>query len=154
MQRTYDELFQASFRVNEPQVVSEEFDGEFVILNLGSGTYYSLQASGNDIWSAVTSGVTPRNIIDAMDAARNPHAADTRLFLEKVIELELVRADAAAVSNDAAAHVVAKLVTINTKPALEVFNDLADLILADPVHEVAEETGWPAPKPVAIPVPN
>jgi hypothetical protein len=147
MSRTVDELFETSFRVNEPQVVSEEFDGEFVILNLSSGTYYSLQASGNALWAAVTAGVAPRRILQAMEAAGNAQAPSVRSFLERMIELDLVRPDVGRTASTDA-HLVAQLATIDTAPAVEVFDDLADLILADPVHEADKETGWPA-KPIS-----
>ena len=30
---------------------------------------------------------------------------------------------------------------------IEVFDDLAGLIFADPIHDVDEQIGWPAPRP-------
>ena len=32
-------------------------------------------------------------------------------------------------------------------PQIEVFDDLAELIFADPIHDVDEQVGWPAPRP-------
>jgi hypothetical protein len=34
-----------------------------------------------------------------------------------------------------------------TQPVLEVYTDMQDLLLLDPIHEVDEEAGWPSPKP-------
>lgn len=31
-------------------------------------------------------------------------------------------------------------------PQLEIFEDLADLVWADPIHDVDEDTGWPQMK--------
>ena len=28
-------------------------------------------------------------------------------------------------------------------PALEIYDDMAELILSDPIHEVDEDVGWP-----------
>ena len=33
------------------------------------------------------------------------------------------------------------------EPRIEVFDDLAELILADPIHDVDEQAGWPSPRP-------
>ena len=38
------------FRINNPKVIHETIDGETVIVNLDSGNYYSLDATGADIW--------------------------------------------------------------------------------------------------------
>lgn len=32
-------------------------------------------------------------------------------------------------------------------PQLQVFEDLADLILLDPIHDVSETLGWPVARP-------
>ena len=32
-------------------------------------------------------------------------------------------------------------------PRIEIFDDLAELIFADPIHDVDEQAGWPAPRP-------
>lgn len=37
-------------RINTPNVVGEEFEGEVVAVNLESGTYFSLLGSAADIW--------------------------------------------------------------------------------------------------------
>ena len=35
-------------------VVSEDFDGEFVVLDLSSGKYYSMDAAASALWRAIT----------------------------------------------------------------------------------------------------
>jgi len=36
-------MFETSYRINDPNVVSEQFDAEFVVLNLLTGTYCSFR---------------------------------------------------------------------------------------------------------------
>lgn len=45
-----------TFRMNEPYVIAEEIDGEAIILNFESGTYYSLNESAALIWRAIQAG--------------------------------------------------------------------------------------------------
>jgi hypothetical protein len=33
------------------------------------------------------------------------------------------------------------------RPQIEIFDDLAELIFADPIHDVDEQVGWPTPRP-------
>jgi hypothetical protein len=32
------------------------------------------------------------------------------------------------------------------EPAIEVFDELAELIYGDPIHDVDEKVGWPTPR--------
>jgi len=43
-------------KINEPNVVHENIDGETVILNLDSGNYYSIVDVGADIWNYIEKG--------------------------------------------------------------------------------------------------
>jgi hypothetical protein len=60
----------------------------------------------------------------------------------------LVRSDeAGSVPLDPA--IAAVLKAASGLPKVETFSDLADLIKADPIHDVEETAGWPNRKPVA-----
>ena len=39
-----------AFRINRPNVVSESFESEVVIVNLDSGCYFSLLGSATTLW--------------------------------------------------------------------------------------------------------
>jgi hypothetical protein len=139
-------MLHARYEVNAPDIVSEAFDGEYVVLNLSNGRYYSMIDSANMLWTTLIGGTSPQAIIDRAGVARNVHAAAIEGFLAKVIELQLVRpaADAEPVQMDAA--LAERIANIDRVPLVEVFDDLADLILADPVHDVDEGAGWPVQK--------
>jgi hypothetical protein len=67
-------------------------------------------------------------------------AADPQSWL---IELNLIRprSDADTVS----AEPISELWS-GDGPAIEVYDDLAELMLADPIHDVDEQAGWPTPR--------
>jgi hypothetical protein len=46
------------FRVNSPKVTHETVDDEVVIINLDSGSYYSMSGIGAAIWSLIDSGAS------------------------------------------------------------------------------------------------
>jgi hypothetical protein len=132
--------------VNEPNVVSEAFDGQFVILNIASGTYYSLQGGCNDLWAVLIAGVPPVAALRAMQAAGNRQSDAALIFFESVVTLGLVRPTSSSKPSDLTSAEAGRLAEIDAVPAVEAFDDLADLIKADPVHEVDEQVGWPASK--------
>jgi hypothetical protein len=72
------------------------------------------------------------------------HQSAARSFIEKIIDFGLVRPADPAEKTEISAAVRAELAAIDAPPKVVVFDDLADLILADPVHDADEQVGWPA----------
>jgi hypothetical protein len=137
------------FRINTPQVINEVIDGEAVIINLGSGDYFSLRGSGSYIWQAIDAGADAVTIVDAFVAAdlgsRDVVAPAITALLEQLVVEGLV---VPAEPGEGRVALAAPGGSSFDPPALEKFTDMQDLILLDPVHEV-DERGWPhaAPKP-------
>jgi hypothetical protein len=128
--------------LNAPDVVAEDFDGQVVILNLANGHYFSLEGCAGDIWALITSGYSPDAILSSIQTAEPAIHDDSVAFLRKLIELGLVRPDDDAAENRQAISTAWP----NDPPRLEVYNDLAELIYADPIHDVDEQAGWPKPR--------
>lgn len=119
-------------RLAGPDIVHENFGGDLVILNLTSGQYFGLNAAGASVWQSVIAG-QPVGDIQAEEGLVDAVAA----FVAKLQEYALV-----VPSEDAA---VAPTATspIAEVPLIEVYDDLADLIVADPIHDVDADMGWP-----------
>ena len=132
------------YAINAPDVVAEDFDGEMVILNLATGYYFSLRGIAGPIWSSLLAGHTPESILASIRAARPELLDESQGFLERLVELDLVRPQA---SNGDRATSPIDAAWSADGPRLEVFDDLAELIVADPIHEVDEQAGWPTPRP-------
>jgi hypothetical protein len=132
--------------VASPDIVSEEFDGEFVVLDLGSGKYYSMDATASALWRVIVSGVSIKDLVEVLEGAPGVNAQSVHEFAEKLVGYGcLARSDATASAPVDAA--TADLLRASTSPpAVEVFDDLADLIMADPIHDVEETAGWPVRK--------
>lgn len=138
-------------RINAPSVVGEVIDGEAVILNLETGKYYSARGSGSAIWSWLEGGASRDELVARAQHtfdAPGPLVADgvTR-FVDDLAQHGLVVADDAA-HDAAAAHApageAARLAFAT--PLLEEFDDMRDILLLDPIHDVDDE-GWPRAKP-------
>ena len=41
------------YRINYPQVINETIDGEAIIINLVTGSYYSLDKTGAEVWELI-----------------------------------------------------------------------------------------------------
>jgi hypothetical protein len=139
-------------RINAPQVIHESIDGEVIVIDLGTGSYYSLKDSGAAVWDALdrTGGATERDLVHALEAryegSREQFEAGVQYLLNVlrdeglVVEAETAGLPAAILEEAAGTRVAFET------PRLEKFTDMQDLVLLDPVHEV-DATGWPQPRP-------
>ena len=139
------------YRINTPQVISENIDGEVVIANLQTGVYYSMERIGADVWPWFENGISEEDLLKAAIASYsgNPSEIEAGLgeFVGKLVAEHLIVEAPGAQSRCPNA-----LFSTNghglrpfEKPALESYNDMQDLLLLDPIHEV-DESGWPTPK--------
>src|SRR5437764_230022 len=55
------------FRVNSPNVIHETIEGEVILIDLKTGTYYSLREAGAAIWEAIDRGAGLDAIEDALE---------------------------------------------------------------------------------------
>lgn len=145
------------FCINSPHVVQEVFDEEVVIVNLDLGRYYCLQGSGVEFWKLLSNGHSLGGIARILSAthAATPdeiERAGATLLSELSEQGLIVPAPAQPASDDLGGSLPNS--AGNRKPfvlpKLQVYDDMQDLLLLDPIHEV-DEAGWPvAKKPAAV----
>ena len=147
--------FEEIYEVSTPDVVAEDFGGEIVVLNLSNGRYFSLLGVSADIWRDLVAGHKPYSLVDCAAAVRAPLGEAVVALIASMVEEGLIRplADSASRSmpSEAASAAVA-LRAGEDVPPMESFDDMAELILADPIHDVEEDIGWPVkrePAPTA-----
>jgi hypothetical protein len=131
-------------RVASANVHSKVFDDEVVVLEMKSGTYFSLRGAGVDIWQLVERNATAARIHDALeqryDAPRAEIAEAVTALLNDLVEGRLIVADPSVEPAEAPEEVAEKAPF--SAPQIERFTDMQELLLLDPIHEV-DDTGWP-----------
>jgi len=137
---------QRRFRLASPNIVSETVDGESVILNLESGFYYGLNETGSWIWDALRDGLTEDRLATSLSRrwGLGAEAAITTVarFANRLADEQLLReTDAAPDASPDEAPSTAAGVPF-TEPELTRYEDIQELLLIDPIHEV-DEDGWP-----------
>lgn len=127
-----------------PEIASEIFDGELVIANYQSGLYYSISVEGSWIWQGLAHGLTAPQIAQWLSGHFGSQAAELQALVEDFISrlaLEgLVRA--APEADTLLAELPPLTGSLFSQPAIERFDDLQQLLLLDPVHDV-DLAGWP-----------
>jgi len=131
------------YRINDADVAQETIDGETVIVNLATGTYYSLAGSGAAIWQAVAGGASIASATAAALAAYDGDEATVRAAVAELFARLLRDGLIAPGPTGAEPTFTAGERKPFEPPVLHTYRDLQDLLLLDPIHEV-DEAGWPA----------
>jgi len=139
------------YRVNKPSVIQEVLDGEAVIVNLTTGSYYSTDQSGATIWSLLAQGTTVPDIV----AHLRRHHTDIPNDVDELVKrwLDVLESESLVVGEPVeqatatqgpagVALEEGKTKTPFMEPKIEKYTDMEDLLLLDPIHDV-QETGWP-----------
>lgn len=134
---------ESRYGVKEPSVVYEVFDEEVVVLDLESGSYFSLRGSAAWIFQAAAGGASSGAIAAAYASTGDPGEvlAAVGAFLDSLVGegLLVLRPEPAAPSAQPDLPGNAEPFA---PPRFEKFTDMKDLLLLDPIHDV-DETGWP-----------
>jgi len=126
----------ASYRAVGSDIVSEVFDREVVVLNLATGRYFGLNPSASAIWEALISGAPFLEIQEAFGAQ---DSLDN--FVETLLSNDLLAPNDS--TNAMNTDLRKRLSECADRPEVEAYDDLADLIIADPIHDTEAEVGWP-----------
>lgn len=124
-------------------VSAERLEGDVIAVNLATGAYFSMTGTAADIWTAATSGCHSDDWLATLDAAygmecpRDEIESFLRLCLRHGLlsEAPSSRRDEVILPDDLVRDAW-------LSPELGIFEDLRDLLIADPIHE-ASVYGWP-----------
>ena len=132
-----------NYVLNEEKMFADVTDGIGIIINSETGIYYGMNSLGTVVYENLVRGVDSDTILAALKSS--PNASEDlednfKKFIEALVENELVVEG--ALSHEPAS--IDQNIVQEAKFALEVreYNDAQELLLADPIHEVKESTGW------------
>lgn len=132
--------------VDESKVMSEILDGEAVIIDLASGRYHAAAGVAATVWEGMLCGHSFDGIMHDVRRVHTevPHDAEgaVRAFIERVVTAGLATPTGEAAATSDRRLLATGASTPWSVPVLESHDDLADLMLIDPVHDVTER-GWP-----------
>ena len=133
-----------ALEVATPDCIADNFDGEVVVLNIASGVYFSLRDVAGAVWRDLASGHPPSDLVAEIGAVDAQLGARARELVAQIEQHGLMRPRAAGGTHPATRAESADLARDgNRRLALETYEDMKDLILADPIHDADEQAGWP-----------
>ena len=123
------------------RIAADIFDGEYVIANLDTGLYYSLQGLAVSLVGKLpfTNIEEQINVLAAHYTLNSTEVrADLELIWKQLIAEEIVKETPAIVLPNTNAFVFPALFVPSS---LNRYADMQDLLLLDPIHDV-DEDGW------------
>ena len=132
-----------NYALNEEKMFADVTDGIAIIINSETGIYYGMNALATSVWENLANGSSIEAIktaLKALDGAPSNIEAEMDAFVKTLLDNEMIieaPASESVVNIDLSA---AK--EDNFEISIKEYNDAQELLLADPIHEVKEETGW------------
>jgi hypothetical protein len=137
------------FRLGGPGVVHETVDEETIIVNLDTGSYYDLNATGACIFQGLARSASVAEIVSDLEKTYgiDPTRAsvDVQKLVAQLLDEQLI---VSAIDGNGQVRPedgpgpAAAGTRSYIAPALGKHTDMQELLLLDPVHDV-DETGWP-----------
>ena len=132
-----------NYVLNEEKMFADVTDGVAIIINSETGIYYGLSQLGTAVYENIVNGASVEDVLSALKTMSGaPSDIDAKLneFVSKMVKFEILKESASSsasvtISNDSVSE-EGFVLDVNE------YNDAQELLLADPIHEVKEETGW------------
>ncbi len=133
------------YKTNFPDVISEPMEGEQVVIDLKSGCYYNFNESAAYIWRMIEWGYSTAEIIGLLshNGKIEGRGIDSLVegFIDRLEDEKLIVPSESNCDTTAKADIPAVYIKFDI-PAYQKFDDMQEMLLLDPIHEVSE-AGWP-----------
>lgn len=129
-----------NYALNEEKMFADVTDGIAIIINSETGIYYGMNELATIIYENIINGASTETILSALKTKSNipvNFEEDYNNFINAMIEMELV---IEIEKSEGIVNLPEKIEDFSI--SLKEYNDAQELLLADPIHEVKEETGW------------
>lgn len=132
------------YKLNEEKMFFDIADGQAVVINFVTGMYYGTTMLGSAVLERLVKGNSPEKIAAAV---RNlpgcPAEFDAELnsFIDKLQQVDILVPGETTEGGDE--PIDEKAAAEGFVLTLDEFAEVQDLILADPIHDVNVEQGWP-----------
>ena len=132
-----------NYKLNEEKMFADVTDGIAIIINSETGIYYGMNGLGTTVYENLMNGASLESVLEALKSmAGAPADIEKRLndFVKAMLDNELIMEGSAS---NAEVNLDSSIASgDNFELKVEEYNDAQELLLADPIHEVKEETGW------------
>lgn len=131
------------YEVNAPDIIFEYMDCNLIVIDGVEGLYYASGGTGAEVFRALEAGYGEDEICAALKNAGAGFDADraVRQFIRQLVDYRILReAPGRKAPGDFPPFPADGM---DQPPAITRFDDLQELLLIDPIHQVDVGEGWP-----------
>jgi len=129
-----------NYQLNDSKMFADITDGIAIIINSETGIYYGMNSFATNVYENIATGVDTDDILAVIKPLNPGIEANFKMFIDAMVEKEIL---VEAPKSDAKPDIKTDLAKEdNLSLELKEYDDAQELLLADPIHEVKEETGW------------
>jgi hypothetical protein len=135
------------YQIDRTRIIFEQFEDETVLVNTETGYYYSLSNTGSGILRLIEDGCSSADLpVMLFGSFEDDHQrrAMVEEFVDQLLGENIIKARASdypsKIGNERGPALYGEDFAA---PVLERFDDVRDLLLIDPIHQVDQDYGWP-----------
>ncbi|MBV9951749.1 MAG: PqqD family protein [Acidimicrobiia bacterium] len=136
----------SGFSAAHAEIAHERVEDEVIVINLRTGAYFSLIGAAADAWDLLLTRTALDDVAAAIAGRYRVEVATVRTdlepFVRSLVDEGLLVATDATPTAAALADQAPAVEPTYRPPMLEKYDDMEELLLLDPIHEV-DEAGWP-----------
>jgi len=133
-----------AYQLNETKMFADIADGLAIVINSETGIYYGMNKLSTAIFEKLTAGFNDDVIFQALQKMPNaPEDLELKFkaFIRELTGNNLILENAVQNSGDITFD-AALLEDEGFTLSVTEYSDAQELLMADPIHEVKETTGW------------
>lgn len=140
------------YRINDRKMYYDMADGQAVVINFETGMYYGMSSLGSAVLDLLLKGSDPTDLAAVLEKVPScPGDIKERIqaFIQDLMDKEILMDSAEKGSFSVAASSVEfgrEAFDDGFQLDLNEYAEAQDLILADPIHDVDVNMGWPIMK--------
>lgn len=135
------------YKLNEEKMFYDMAEGQAIVINFTTGMYYGTSSLGSAVLDSLLAGSSAEDVCKAIQTLPDCPAdmeAQLNTFIGQLLEKEII---VPTDGTGAACNIDVASLADGFKLTVDEFAEVQDLILADPVHDVDVEQGWPILNP-------
>ena len=131
-----------NYGFNDGKMFMDMADGIALVINSRTGIYYGMNEFGTMVFDALVKGVSDGDVkaaLKSMKGAPSDMESKVDAFIGELKNLEII-----IPGEGSGDYAFDEKIAAENDFLLEVeaYDDAQEMLLADPIHEVKEETGW------------
>jgi hypothetical protein len=127
------------FQIAKDKVSHDLLEGEVIVIHFETGNYYSMMGTAAEIWLKLADSISLESLASRFAQIDKKGYALLQSFLDSLKQEGLITTSECGDAKISSAVDMG----IFSEPTFEKYTDMQALLLADPIHDVQDQAGWP-----------